>query len=287
MPTHLPASDRAASDDAASAQGPAPAQDIASIHEAASAHGTAAARDAHAAWRDDRRRAVTGHTGNLALVETRWLPVGSAQPDVEAEGAGLPASVTVTALSRTDIDTGDVQHGLRFWDAEAPAIRAFEGIDAFPFDPEWVIEAQFTPVAADRTVPFEHIRDNGGTRDLVVPGDITFSRDGTRYTFAAFDDGGALLLVFGDPTNGSDGDEGTYGAGRFLFVERADGADGSIRLGESGTVTLDFNRAFVPPCGFSAQYNCPMPPAQNRFAVPVTAGEKRVRFTGDFDIYAA
>lgn len=231
--------------------------------------------------------------GNLALVETRWFAPGGfddAQPDVAAEQAGAPASVTVTALKRTEVDpatnTGQVQHGLRFWDADAAAVRAFEGIDTFDYDPNWVIEAQFTPVSASRTVPFEHIRDNGGTRELVVPGDITFSRDGTHYTFAAFDDGGTLLLVFGDPTNGRDDETGTYGAGRFLFVQRGSfGADSNDDFGEAGTVTLDFNRAFVPPCGFSAQYNCPMPPPQNRFAVPVTAGEKQVRFADDVDIY--
>ncbi len=39
-----------------------------------------------------------------------------------------------------------------------------------------MIEATFTPVSGERTIPFEHIRDNGLTRDLVVPGDITFER---------------------------------------------------------------------------------------------------------------
>jgi hypothetical protein len=45
---------------------------------------------------------------------------------------------------------------------------------------------------------------------------------------------------------------------------------------DSDRVILDFNRAFVPPCGFSDQYNCPLAPRNNRFPVPVTAGEKRV-----------
>ena len=41
------------------------------------------------------------------------------------------------------------------------------------------------------------------------------------------------------------------------------------------------------PCGFSAQYNCPLPPASNRFPVPIRAGEKNVVFRDGFDIYAA
>ncbi|MDQ0643138.1 DUF1684 domain-containing protein [Microbacterium murale] len=230
--------------------------------------------DDHARWRAERRDAVTARTGNLALIETRWT--GSERPDLTAEKA--TASVTVTALERKDLTTGEAEYGLRIWDAESPAIRAFDHIDTYEYDPDWVIEAQFTPVDTDRTVPFEHIRDNGGSRELVVPGDITFTRNGVDYRLAAFDDAGSLLLVFGDATNGTE----TYGAGRFLFVPRK-----AADFAAEGTVTLDFNRAFVPPCGFSAQYNCPMPPAQNRFAEPIRAGEKNVVFHDGFDIYAA
>ncbi|MEV7340017.1 DUF1684 domain-containing protein [Streptomyces sp. NPDC093544] len=219
------------------------------------------------AWRDDRHRSVTAPTGNLALVETRWLPAGEL-PDLDAARSGQPDSVTVSTVRRTDTVSGEPEHGLRFWDAESPAIAHFERTDVFPYDPAWVLEATYTPVEDGRRVAFEHLRDNGGTRDLVVPGDIALTVDGTAYTLSAFDDDGTLLLVFGDPTNG----DTTYGAGRFLFVEH---------IGE-GRVRLDFNRAFVPPCGYSDQYNCPMPPRQNRFHLPVAAGEKLPVFRDGF-----
>lgn len=218
------------------------------------------------AWRESRRRQVTGPTGNLALIETRW-----GADDLAAALAGQPATVTATSLSRVDLLTGRPQPGVRLWDADSPAIRAFQGIDAFPYDPSWVVEARYAEVSEDRGVPFEHQRDDGRTRDLPVPGDLHVSIAGADYTLHAFDDDGTLLLVFGDPTNGKT----TYGAGRFLFVEREPGTD---------RVLLDFNRAFVPPCGFSEAYNCPLPPAQNRLAVPVEAGEKLPLFTNDFSI---
>ncbi|MFD7204908.1 DUF1684 domain-containing protein [Streptomyces sp. NPDC059893] len=218
-------------------------------------------------WRAERHRSVTGPTGNLALVETRWLPAGE-RPDLTAARAGERAAVTVTTVERTDMVTGEPEYALRFWDAESPAIQNFERTDVFPFDPAWVLDATYTPVEDGRRVAFEHIRDNGGTRDLAVPGDIALTVDGTDYTLSAFDDDGTLLLVFGDPTNGT----ATYGAGRFLFVEHT---------GE-GRVRLDFNRAFVPPCGFADQYNCPMPPRQNRFHLPVEAGEKLPVFRDGF-----
>jgi uncharacterized protein (DUF1684 family) len=224
------------------------------------------ARAGYADWRAWRLRTVAEPTGNLALIETRWLERGD-DTTPEAALAGHPETVTATELHRRDLDTGLPQRGIRLWDSASPAIRAYETIDAFPFDPSWVVEATFTPVSDDRTIPFEHIRDNGLTRDLVVPGDISFTRDGVDYTLSAFDDDGTLLLVFGDPTNGADGEDGTYASGRFLFVTR-----------DGDRAVLDFNRAFVPPCGFSDQYNCPLPPRNNRFAEPVRAGEKRVVF---------
>lgn len=224
------------------------------------------------AWRDDRAAALVTAQGNLALVETRWLQPGVEITDEQAL-EGQPSTVSVTRLTRSNLDTGEPEAGIRLWDADSAAIRSFNGVDTFDYDPDWVIEATFTPVAEDRTIPFEHLRDAGGaTRELVVPGDITFSRDGVDYSLSAFDDNGPLLLVFGDATNGVS----TYASGRFLFVQRT--ADAS-------TVVLDFNRAFVPPCGFSIQYNCPLPPRQNRFTGVVPVGEKNPVFRDGHTLY--
>lgn len=222
----------------------------------------------HDEWHRSRLTALTQPQGNLALIETRWYQPGTDIPPEDAVSA-TSATVTVTTLQRVDLDSGLPQHGLRLWDAASPAIAAFAGVDVYDYDPAWVIRGRYAPLDDGNTVPFEHLRDNGRTRDLAVPGVITVTIGGVEYRLNAFDDDGVLLLVFGDPTNR----ESTYASGRFLFVERA--AD---EFGQGGEVVLDFNRAFVPPCGFSDQYNCPLPPLSNRIAVPVTAGEKRPRF---------
>lgn len=223
---------------------------------------------AHEAWQRSRHAALTAPQGNLALVETRWFAPGEEPTAAELEGAD---GVVVTRLERTDLDSGLPQQGLRRWDARSAAIRAFDGVETYPYDPAWVLRADYAP-GGSGTVAFEHLRDGGRTRDLAVPGVITATIGGARYRLSAFDDGGVLLLVFADPTNGAE----TYGSGRFLFVEREAGA-----FGAPGEVVLDFNRAFVPPCGFSDQYNCPLPPAGNRLAEPVRAGERLPRFTAD------
>ena len=76
------------------------------------------------------------------------------------------------------------------------------------------------------------------------------------------DEGGPnLFIVFGDETAGKT----TYGAGRFIDIPKPDG---------SGNTEIDFNKAYNPPCAFTAFATCPLPPPQNRLKVSITAGEK-------------
>ncbi|MCW2642269.1 MAG: uncharacterized protein JWP76_4575 [Dactylosporangium sp.] len=58
------------------------------------------------------------------------------------------------------------------------------------------------------------------------------------------------------------------GAARFLFVPLPS---------EAGPVTLDFNRAQLPPCAFSDAFICPLPPRQNILPFAVEAGEQQAR----------
>jgi uncharacterized protein (DUF1684 family) len=71
----------------------------------------------------------------------------------------------------------------------------------------------------------------------------------------------SLFFVFGDDTSGLE----TYGGGRFLV------ADPPL---EDGTVVLDFNKAYNPPCVFTPFATCPLPHDANRLPIRVEAGEK-------------
>ncbi len=53
--------------------------------------------------------------------------------------------------------------------------------------------------------------------------------------------------------------------GRFLYLDDP---------GEPADVALDWNLLVLPPCAFSYQFACPIPPAENRIPVSVTAGER-------------
>lgn len=244
-----------------------------------------------------REQSVASAQGSLALVNTQWIdseqtiwgvpgtwapaPGGLAVTAEASDGIlvdGTPVDGTVLVRGKDDpqpsvvvfsdtvsgfvIASEEGSYALRVWDAASVAIQEFGSIDAYPFNPNWVITARFTENPEGTTMGFEHLKDNGKTRDQVIPGEITFSKDGIDYNLAAFKSGSVLQLVFADATNGVD----TYSVGRFLFVNPD--AD--------GTITLDFNRAVLPPCAFSYNFNCPLPPKQNRFPVAVDAGEKNV-----------
>ena len=95
---------------------------------------------------------------------------------------------------------------------------------------------------------------------------MVFEVGGTTHRLQGLDggDSGELWIIFADATNGSE----TYGGGRFLYTSRPE-ADGSV--------VIDFNRAYNPPCVFSPFATCPLPWAENRLSIRIEAGEKLYR----------
>ncbi|HEY4289216.1 MAG TPA: DUF1684 domain-containing protein [Puia sp.] len=71
-----------------------------------------------------------------------------------------------------------------------------------------------------------------------------------------------LFIPFTDATSGIE----SYGAGRYI-----DCAISDIR---TGSLVLDFNKAYNPYCAYSTGYNCPIPPRENDLPVAIQAGEK-------------
>lgn len=241
------------------------------------------AEQQYAQFRADRIAEVTAQRGALSLVLTHWDQPGEPAASEATALADFPDTAVLTRLSRPHIDTGEMQHGYRVWQSDSPAAQAFKGIDAYPYDPAWVVTGRFEFVDADRVVPFEHLRDGGALRRHAVSGDLVFTHDGTEYRVETLDTelptGPGLQLVFADTTNGAE----TYGAGRFLYVPLPD-LGRALKPGDVLPVTLNFNTAEIPPCGFSNQMNCPLPPLRNRLPFAVRAGEKKVQYADGFSL---
>ncbi len=150
---------------------------------------------------------------------------------------------------------------VRVWDAEAPARKAFTGIDRYPVDPQWRIEAKWNAYAQPRTIEVPTVIPDL-VQEGIVPGVAVFTIGGTEYRLEPTIEEGSeeLFFVFGDRTNGRE----TYGAGRFLYAAPP----------KDGKVILDFNRSYNPPCVFSDYATCPVPLPENRLKVRIPAGEK-------------
>ena len=65
----------------------------------------------------------------------------------------------------------------------------------------------------------------------------------------------------------------TYEGMRYMRVPFPEGEEWSLDQG--GWTTIDFNRAYNPPCVFTAHSVCALPPRENYLTLAVTAGEKK------------
>ena len=152
--------------------------------------------------------------------------------------------------------------GIRMKDKESPLLKEFTGLHWFPVREDLRVVARFVPYAPPKKVPVPNIL--GQVEDLPSPGYAAFTIGGREVRLdPVLEEPGAdeLFFIFRDETAKKE----TYPAGRFLYTA----------MPKDGTVVLDFNKAYSPPCAFTPYATCPLPPRQNRLAVRIEAGEKR------------
>lgn len=151
--------------------------------------------------------------------------------------------------------------GVRVRDLESEAVKNFTGVERYPIDPKWRVEATFEKYEPIKHIPITNII--GQTYQSPCPGALVFTIDGVEYRLDAIDDGteGEYYILFGDKTNETE----TYPSGRYMYVKYPDG---------DGKVIVDFNKSYNPPCAFTEFATCPLPPKQNGLDLTITAGEK-------------
>jgi hypothetical protein len=179
---------------------------------------------------------------------------------VEMKPGTLPADgVTVGGMTMVLIKRGG-KLALRVWDRESPMLKAILGLQWYPIDPAWRLDATFT---RHQPVPRMKILNVlGETIEMANPGVVTFRVGGRDYQLEALlesDEANELFFMFTDGTSGTT----TYKASRYLYTSRP----------VNGRLILDFNEAKNPPCAFTDFATCPLPPAANRLSLSIPAGE--------------
>jgi len=155
--------------------------------------------------------------------------------------------------------------GVRVKDTESETRREFKGLEYYPIDPKWRIEARLEPYTPPKAIPITNVL--GITEDETSPGALAFEVDGKTYRIDPILEKGEtdLFVMIADQTTGKE----TYGAGRYLYVSPPDA---------NGKVVIDFNKTYSPPCAFTNFATCPLPPQQNHLPFRIDAGEKK--YTG-------
>jgi uncharacterized protein (DUF1684 family) len=253
-----------------------------------------------AQWQEKRATRLKAEDGWLSLIGLFWLNEGNNVISIPSAGSptvklarhggtvtlepgagmvidGKPADAPVTLRNDAEekgptvVQMGSVRfqiikrgekYGLRVKDADAHTRTHFEGLDYYPTDPKWRLEARYEPYQPAKKIPITDV--TGMTADNISPGALVFTVDGKEYRIDPVLEEGSdeLFIIFKDETSRDE----TYQPGRYLYAAKP---------GPDGKTVIDFNKAYNPPCSFTPFATCPLPPLQNRLPFRIEAGEKR------------
>ena len=207
-----------------------------------------------------RRGKTTVRTekGALATVGGKPVTVLELRPDVPgpADVLKLGPRLTLHVIERGG------RYGIRLKDTQSALLKDFTGLRWFPVREDYKVEARFVPYDPPKKVSVPNIL--GQVDELPSPGYAAFTVGGREVRLdPVLEEPGAseLFFIFRDETARKE----TYQAGRFLYTA----------MPKDGKLTLDFNKAYSPPCAFPPYATGPLPPKQNRLPLRLEAGEMR------------
>ena len=200
---------------------------------------------------------VTLHASSDAKFVLNGKPVTTAQ--LKPDSSGKYDLVHLGTLEML-VHGQPGEFALRVRDISSARQSSFKGLQFFPIDPEYRVTAHFEAFENGRKL---HITDvTGREHESPLVGRVSFKLQGRDLTLDALSDSsdGKLFLIFRDLTTGKE----TYPVGRYLDTAAP----------QNGSVVLDFNKSYSPPCAFTPYATCPIPPRQNHLDVAIRAGEK-------------
>jgi uncharacterized protein (DUF1684 family) len=148
---------------------------------------------------------------------------------------------------------------VRVRDPRGPLATGFLGFTWFPIDIQHRVTGRFIADAEPTRVRVPNTF--GDIDEYATEGVVEFTIAGETLRLRPFTTRpNRFWFVFRDASSGVE----TYEAARFLYAD----------LLADGSVVLDFNMAYNPPCAFNPYTTCPIPLRENRLPVKILAGEK-------------
>lgn len=234
-------------------------------------------------WRRERLDFISQPDGPSALITAHWVPADDAagaehysglpgrwyRTDDTVVGTGIPQTFTPTGTIQLrageSVSDGNLtvrafeqqgEFAVKAFNRHAPKRISFHSIATFEPREQWVLTARLKPdadtvnlTAADGTI-------------IPTPtiGWVEFEFENMTHRLRIVGSGGKLWTIFSDASTAA----GVYPF-RFIDFDRPDAR---------GNITIDFNRAYLPPLAFSDHFLCPTPTPTNNLPFAVEAGEK-------------
>ncbi len=202
----------------------------------------------------DNALILSGGPGHLGILLPGFSFQTGATVRPFVSGADYPQLAVPPFL--LEIHTVDDQPALRVRDLTLPRHVT---LSYFPYDPRWTIRARWEPLTTPQNQTIS--QKGAGPTKVTLTHRAHFQHDGHAVAMLATHwKSGLPMFVIRDKTSGRE----TYAASRFLIGQKISGDE----------ITLDFNKAYNPPCAFTDFAICPLPPRENVLPFAVTAGER-------------
>lgn len=148
-------------------------------------------------------------------------------------------------------------------------LKKNKGHNFFSINEEYRIVAKF-----DRNLKKEEVKiktSSDQVRTYEIYGKAHFNLKGKSITLNIYQNPGLLkkeeykdylFLPYRDHTSGKT----SYGGGRYI----------DLRITDSDSLVIDFNKSYHPYCAYTTGYSCPIPPAENYMDLKIEAGIKNI-----------
>ncbi len=196
---------------------------------------------------------IRTNAGQNLIVNDKTTDFAILQPDISES----PSFIKLDGLQMVIIQRGN-RMGVRVWDNQSEKRASFPARTWYDIDEAFRFTATFTPYDRPKMAYFPDL--TGEKAEFPVEGYITFTLNGETHKLDINkEDDGTFFLRFRDPTSTNE----TYPTGRYLVAEPQ----------PDGTLIIDFNKAYNPPCAFTDFATCVFAPEQNHLKIKITAGE--------------
>lgn len=147
-------------------------------------------------------------------------------------------------------------------------LKTFTSLDFYPIDEKYIITAQFKRTENEPIIKMK--TSTSRLPEYRKYGEITFAFEGKTFHLNIYQNielmhkkgyEDYLFLPFSDESCGKD----SYIGGRYL----------DLRIPNSDTIVVDFNKAYNPYCAYNHKYSCPKVPLENDLNIAILAGVKK------------